>query len=125
MKNKANLYDIDGELLAKLDADDPQSIEVAKELVSKYQEKLKDETNKNKAGVYQTYINNLQRFIFNYYIYRPELLQNNLNVTQTQIQEAMEQLKADVDNEDYTEFEEVKESDMNDIEPVEPEVLED
>ena len=120
MKNNSNIYDIDGELIHSID-NGKLSVEDAEIRLNKYQEKLKqlvdNQEDSFKAGVYKTYIQNLQRYILNYYITHPEEAQARLS-TEQQIKEAMEQLKNDLEKEEaeekptimdeYVEFEEEK-----------------
>ena len=117
MKNNSNIYDIDGELIHSID-DGKLSPEEAETRLNKYQDKLKQLTDNQedsfKAGVYRTYIQNLQRYILNYYITHPEEGQKRLAMEE-QIKKAMEELKADVEAEEkptvmdeYVEFEEEK-----------------
>ena len=126
MKNNSNIYDIDGELIHSID-DGKLSPEEAETRLNKYQEKLKQLTDNQedsfKAGVYRTYIQNLQRYILNYYITHPEEGQKRLAMEE-QIKKAMEELKADVEAEEkptvmdeYVEFEEEtnNETDKEDI----------
>ena len=117
MKNNSNIYDIDGELIHSID-DGKLSPEEAETRLNKYQDKLKQLTDNQedsfKAGVYRTYIQNLQRYILNYYITHTEEGQKRLAMEE-QIKKAMEELKADVEAEEkptvmdeYVEFEEEK-----------------
>ena len=119
MKNNSNVYDIDGELIHSIE-DGKLSPEEAEIRLNKYQEKLKQLTDNQedsfKAGVYNTYIQNLQRYILNYYITHPEEARKRMSMEE-QVKQAMEDLKADVEAEDktvsdemdeYVEFEEQK-----------------
>lgn len=120
MKNKSNIYDIDGNLIRPIDDDKHMSVEEAEKRVKSYQDKLKDlEDNDPKAAIYNTYLQNLQRYILNYYITHPE--EANLRLSQEeQIKKAMKELKAEVDKEEaeeepketvmdeYVDFEETK-----------------
>lgn len=119
MKNNSNIYDIDGKLIRTAGDNEQLSIEEAEKRIQQYQDKMKDleDSNPNKA-VYTTYIQNLQRYIFNYYIIHPEEAKARLS-KEEEIKKAMEQLKADLDKEEteekptimdeYTDFEEIKE----------------
>jgi len=102
MKNNSNIYDIDGKLIRNIEDTDNMSVENAEKLMNEYQDKLKqlseNEKDSYKAGVYKTYIQNLQRYILNYYIEHPEEAQRRIS-TEAQIQKAMEELKADVEKE--------------------------
>ena len=100
MKNNSNIYDIDGKLIRDIEDTDNMSVENAEQLMNEYQDKLKqlseNEKDSYKAGVYKTYIQNLQRYILNYYIEHPEEAKKRIS-TEAQIQKAMEELKADVE----------------------------
>lgn len=104
MKSNTNIYDIDGNILRKAGDTGELSITEAQNRVKDYQEKIKElsenEGDKHKISVYQTYIDNLQRYIINYYINHPELMRNLHNTTQDEIQKAMEELKAEVEAEE-------------------------
>lgn len=116
MNNNGNIYDIDGELIHSIDSG-KLSVEEAEIRLNKYQEKLKQLTDnqedKFKAGVYNTYIQNLQRYMLNYYITHPEEAQKRMSMEE-QVKQAMEDLKADVEAEEkpavmdeYVQFEEL------------------
>lgn len=102
MKNNSNIYDIDGELIHSIN-DGKLSVGDAEIRLNKYQDKLKqladNQEDSHKAGVYQTYIQNLQRYILNYYITHPEEAQQRLSMEE-QIKKAMEELKSDVEAEE-------------------------
>ena len=119
MKNNSNIYDIDGEILRESGNTEELSLEEAQKRLDSYQKKLNElaekEPNSQKLSVYNTYIKNLQSYIFNYYLLHPELMQQFSKTTQDEIQKAMEDLKKDVEAEEketvmdeYTEFEEIK-----------------
>ena len=119
MKNDSNIYDIDGEILRESGNTEELSLEEAQKRLDSYQKKLNElaekEPNSQKLSVYNTYIKNLQSYIFNYYLLHPELMKWANKTTQDEIQQAMEDLKKDVEAEEketvmdeYTEFEEIK-----------------
>ena len=115
MTTNSNIYDIDGELLRPAGDTSGLSIEEAQKRIELYKEKLnklsEDSPKDPKIGVYNTYIKNLQIFIFNQYMLHPELIPQVEQTTQEQIQKAMEDLKAEVEAEEtdeYVDFEEVK-----------------
>ena len=119
MKNNSNIYDIDGEILRESGNTEELSLEEAQKRLDSYQKKLNElaekEPNSQKLSVYNTYIKNLQSYIFNYYLLHPELMQQFSKTTQDESQKAMEDLKKDVEAEEketvmdeYTEFEEIK-----------------
>lgn len=113
MKNDKNIYDINGNLLRAAGDTTELSVEEAEKRMKEYQEQLAQlpENEQAKASVLNTYIKNLQSYIFNYYIIHPEEYSARFKTTEQQVKEAMDQLKAEVDSEEnneYVEFEEVK-----------------
>lgn len=120
MTTNNNIYDIDGELLRSAGDTSDLTIDEAQKRIEKYQKKLNElsekEPNNPKLSIYNTYIKNLQSYIFNQYILHPELMPKVEQTTQEQIQKAMEDLKAEVEAEEaketvmdqYVDFEEVK-----------------
>ena len=127
MTTNSNIYDIDGELLRSAGDTSDLTIDEAQKRIEQYQKKLNElsekEPNNPKLSVYNTYIKNLQSYIFNQYILHPELMPKVEQTTQEQIQKAMEDLKAEVEAEEaketkmgpvsdetdeYVDFEEVK-----------------
>ena len=114
MTTDSNIYDIDGEILREAGDTEELSIKKKQKRVTSYQEKLKNLDPKDpKVSIYNTYIRNLQSYIFNQYLLYPELMPHMQNTTQDEIKKAMEELKAEVENEEnneeYVDFEEVKE----------------
>ncbi len=123
MTTNSNTYDIDGELLRSAGDTSDLTIDEAQKRIEQYQKKLNElsekEPNNPKLSIYNTYIKNLQSYIFNQYILHPELMPKVEQTTQEQIQKAMEDLKAEVEAEEaketvsdetdeYVDFEEVK-----------------
>lgn len=123
MTINSNIYDIDGELLRSVDDTSSLTIEEAQKRIKKYQDKLNElsekEPNSQKLSIYNTYIKNLQIYIFNQYILHPELIPSVETTTREQIQNAIDELKAEVEAEEstesapdkmeeYVDFEEVK-----------------
>ncbi len=127
MTTNSNIYDIDGELLRSAGDTSGLTIDEAQKRIEQYQKKLNElsekEPNNPKLSIYNTYIKNLQSYIFNQYILHPELMPKVEQTTQEQIQKAMEDLKAEVEAEEaketktepvsdetdeYVDFEEVK-----------------
>ncbi len=127
MTTNSNIYDIDGELLRSAGDASDLTIDEAQKRIEQYQKKLNElsekEPNNPKLSIYNTYIKNLQSYIFNQYILHPELMPKVEQTTQEQIQKAMEDLKAEVEAEEaketktepvsdetdeYVDFEEVK-----------------
>ena len=114
MKNNSNIYDIDGEIIRKAGDVEQMRIESAQKKIDSYKEKLKELDPKDpKVSIYNTYIRNLQSYIFNQYLLHPELMPHMQNTTQDEIKKAMEELKAEVENEE-------KETVMDEyVEPIE------
>ena len=123
MTTNSNIYDIDGELLRSAGDTSDLTIDEAQKRIEQYQKKLNElsekEPNNPKLSIYNTYIKNLQSYIFNQYILHPELMPKVEHTTQEQIQKAMEDLKAEVEAEEtiestpdemdkYVDFEEIK-----------------
>ena len=114
MTTNSNIYDIDGEILREAGNTEELSIDEAQKRVNSYQEKLKELDPKDpKVSIYNTYIRNLQSYIFNQYLLHPELMPIQHNTTQDEIKKAMEELKAEAENEE-------KETVMDEyVEPIE------
>lgn len=123
MTTNSNIYDIDGELLRSAGDTSDLTIDEAQKRIEQYQKKLNElsekEPNSQKLSIYNTYIKNLQIYIFNQYILHPELIPSVETTTREQIQNAIDELKAEVEAEEttestpdemdkYVDFEEVK-----------------
>lgn len=128
MKNNSNIYDIDGNIIRKAGDNDKMTVEEAQKRMDYYKSKLEELDEKDpKASTYMTYIRNLRDYIVKEYItMTPEQRsaemerlskQKSLN---EQIQNAMEELKKEVEEEkerpetvmdEYVDFEEVKNED--------------
>ena len=111
MKNKSNIYDIDGELLRHIDDTSELSVEEAKKRIEKYKNKLeeleKTPENKKKIDAYSTYIRNLSSYIFNKQLKDIQLGKIQQNI-QDEVTEALKDTEKTVDNMDeYTDFEEI------------------
>lgn len=124
MKNDSNIYDIDGEILRESGNTEELSLEEAQKRLDSYQKKLNElaekEPNSPKLSVYNTYIKNLQSYIFNYYIAHPELMKWMNKTTQDEIQQAMEDLKKDVEVEKEDTIMESISNEMDEyVEPIE------
>ena len=114
MTTDSNIYDIDGEIIRKAGDVEQMRIESAQQKSDSQKEKLKELDPKDpKVSIYNTYIRNLQSYIFNQYLLHPELMPHMQNTTQDEIKKAMEELKAEVENEE-------KETVMDEyVEPIE------
>ena len=125
MKNDTNIYDIDGNIIRKAGDNHKFTIEEIEKLVDDLTEKVRQNPDNQ---VYKVYLNNAQAYLYNMYNNmstedlkkRISILQESINEAQTEeskaekeqldaVAEAMEQLKAEYDNEnEYTDFEEIK-----------------
>lgn len=124
MKNNSNIYDIDGEILRESGNTEELTLEEAQKRLDSYQKKLNElaekEPNSQKLSVYNTYIKNLQSYIFNYYLLHPELMKWANKTTQDEIQKAMEDLKKDVEAEEKETVTESISNEMDEyVEPIE------
>lgn len=124
MKNNSNIYDIDGEILRESGNTEELTLEEAQNRLESYQKKLNElaekEPNSQKLSVYNTYIKNLQSYIFNYYLLHPELMKWMNKTTQDEIQKAMEDLKKDVEEEEKETVMESISNEMDEyVEPIE------
>lgn len=124
MKNNSNIYDIDGEILRESGNTEELTLEEAQKRLDSYQKKLNElaekEPNSQKLSVYNTYIKNLQSYIFNYYLLHPELMKWANKTTQDEIQQAMEDLKKDVEAEEKETVTESISNEMDEyVEPIE------
>lgn len=112
MKINSNIYDIYGNLLRKFEDTTHLDVNEAETRLRDYQEKLSklpdDKEHKHEAMILSTYIKNLQSYMFNYYIIHPEEYAARVKTTEQQVKDAMEELKAEVDGDEYVPFEEVK-----------------
>lgn len=124
MKNETNIYDIDGNIIRKAGDNHKFTIEEIEKLVDDLTEKVRQNPDNQ---VYKVYLNNAQAYLYNMYNNmstedlkkRISILQESINKAQTEeskaekeqldaVAEAMEQLKAEYDNEnEYTDFEEI------------------
>ena len=105
MKNNSNIYDIDGELIRAFDDTHKWSVKEAQEKIEYYRKKIEEVgEDSDKVAVYATYIRNLTKYVWELYAkmtpeqFNAELenakKQENL---QEQIQNAMEELKREVE----------------------------
>lgn len=146
MKNDTNLYDIDGNLIRAVDDTHKMTLKEAQEKIEEYRNKLKELDEKDpKAVIYATYMRNLAQYIMTLYAKMPAeqlnaiLEENKAKALGDQVKDAIEQLKSDVEEPISTEDSPVTQDDLlvernetetvmdeyvNEIEPVEPEVLE-
>lgn len=112
MKNNSNIYDIDGELIRKFGDNHKLTLQEAQKKVKFYAEKLKELKNDDpKVAIYNTYIRNLNGYIFNLYSQMSmSEIKDELgkltpqNTTEEQVKTAIEELKSEIEpeNKDYT-----------------------
>lgn len=99
----SNIYDIDGELIYNINNPGSFTVEDAQERVKKYQEKLnKIDEKSHKAGVYRTYIANLQKFILNKYLANPDTLKQLFSATHETDKEEINNALNDLNNDGIT-----------------------
>lgn len=126
MTNNSNIYDIDGEIIRKIDDDHQWTVEEVKNKIEYYRNKLKDLAEDDKKAVlYATYMRNLSNYLLVLYSkMTPDQLNAEINAakaltTNEQVKKAMEELQNSLDEEEkeepketvmdeYVDFEEVK-----------------
>ena len=142
MKNDSNIYDIDGNLIRAIDDDHKMTLKEAQEKIEEYRKKLKKLDEKDpKAVMYATYMRNLSQYIMTLYAKMPAEQLNALieehksKDLKEQVEQAIEDLKSSVETEETpitqddllverNETDTIMDEYVNEIEPVEPEVLE-
>lgn len=126
MTNNSNIYDIDGEIIRKIDDDHQWTVEEVKNKIEYYRNKLKDLAEDDKKAIlYATYMRNLSNYLLVLYSkMTPDQLNAEINAakaltTNEQVKKAMEELQNSLDEEEkeepketvmdeYVDFEEVK-----------------
>lgn len=111
MKNNSNIYDIDGKLLRSVDDTTKLTIDEASERIEYYKNKISElSENDPKVAVYNTYINNLNKYIIETYSnmstdeLKAELDRQSVKYsTQEQIQKAINELKEETESEESEE----------------------
>lgn len=142
MKNDSNIYDIDGNLIRAIDDDHKMTLKEAQEKIEEYRKKLEKLDEKDpKAVMYATYMRNLSQYIMTLYAKMPAEQLNALieehksKDLKEQVEQAIEDLKSSVETEETpitqddllverNETDTIMDEYVNEIEPVEPEVLE-
>ena len=142
MKNDSNIYDIDGNLIRAIDDDHKMTLKEAQEKIEEYRKKLEKLDEKDpKAVMYATYMRNLSQYIMTLYAKMPAEQLNALieehksKDLKEQVEQAIEELKSSVETEETpitqddllverNETDTIMDEYVNEIEPVEPEVLE-
>lgn len=119
MTNNSNIYDIDGEIIRKIDDNHQWTVEEVKNKIEYYRNKLKDLAEDDKKAVlYATYMRNLSNYLLILYSkMTPDQLNAEINAakaltTDEQVKKAMEELQDSL-NEEEKEKEEPKETVMD------------
>lgn len=119
MTNNSNIYDIDGEIIRKIDDNHQWTVEEVKNKIEYYRNKLKDLAEDDKKAVlYATYMRNLSNYLLVLYSkMTPDQLNAEINATKAlttneQVKKAMEELQDSL-NEEEKEKEEPKETVMD------------
>lgn len=119
MTNDSNIYDIDGEIIRKIDDNHQWTVEEVKNKIEYYRNKLKDLAEDDKKAVlYATYMRNLSNYLLVLYSkMTPDQLNAEINAakaltTDEQVKKAMEELQDSL-NEEEKEKEEPKETVMD------------
>lgn len=132
MKNDTNIYDIDGEIIRKIDDTHKMTVEEASDKIEYYRKKLEEVGEKDpKAVVYSTYMRNLSQYIMSLYAtMTPEELKAQIEKAKAnkdinnQVKEALEELKKQLPEDEEPEDNQQKETvmdeyvDFQEIEPV-------
>lgn len=130
MTNNSNIYDIDGEIIRKIDDDHQWTVEEVKNKIEYYRNKLKDLAEDDKKAVlYATYMRNLSNYLLVLYSkMTPDQLNAEINAakaltTNEQVKKAMEELQDSLNEEEkepketvmdeYVDFEEVTNTEDN------------
>ena len=130
MTNNSNIYDIDGEIIRKIDDNHQWTVEEVKNKIEYYRNKLKDLAEDDKKAVlYATYMRNLSNYLLVLYSkMTPDQLNAEINAakaltTNEQVKKAMEELQDSLNEEEkepketvmdeYVDFEEVKNTEDN------------
>ena len=130
MTNNSNIYDIDGEIIRKIDDNHQWTVEEVKNKIEYYRNKLKDlAEDDKKAVIYATYMRNLSNYLLVLYSkMTPDQLNAEINAakaltTNEQVKKAMEELQDSLNEEEkepketvmdeYVDFEEVKNTEDN------------
>lgn len=119
MTNNSNIYDIDGEIIRKIDDDHQWTVEEVKNKIEYYRNKLKDLAEDDKKAIlYATYMRNLSNYLLVLYSkMTPDQLNAEINAakaltTNEQVKKAMEELQDSL-NEEEKEKEGPKETVMD------------
>ena len=119
MTNNSNIYDIDGEIIRKIDDNHQWTVEEVKNKIEYYRNKLKDLAEDDKKAIlYATYMRNLSNYLLVLYSkMTPDQLNAEINAakaltTNEQVKKAMEELQDSL-NEEEKEKEEPKETVMD------------
>ena len=109
MNNNSNIYDIDGNLIRKVDDSHKWTVKEVKDKIEYYRKKLIEIGEKDpKAVIYATYMRNLSNYLFVLYSQMPaEQLNAEIEAakalsTSDQVQKAMQELANDLNNDGET-----------------------
>ena len=107
MTNNSNIYDIDGEVIRKIDDNHQWTVEEVKNKIEYYRNKLKDlAEDDKKAALYATYMRNLSNYLFVLYSkMTPDQLNAEIDAakvlsTDEQVKKAMEELQDSLEEEE-------------------------
>lgn len=107
MTNNSNIYDIDGEIIRKIDDNHQWTVEEVKNKIEYYRNKLKDLAEDDKKAVlYATYMRNLSNYLLVLYSkMTPDQLNAEINAakaltTNEQVKKAMEELQDSLNEEE-------------------------
>lgn len=94
------MYDIDNK---KIPTDKELTVEEAKNLIEHYKELAEKEESNHKKGVYNTYIRNLNSWLFKYYLNNPQIIEELIkNTDKDVINSAIEEISEGLSNDTTT-----------------------
>lgn len=94
------MYDIDNK---KIPTDKELTVEEAKNLIEHYKELAEKEESNHKKGVYNTYIKNLNSWLFKYYLNNPQIVEELIkNTDKDVINNAIEEISEELSNDTTT-----------------------
>jgi len=94
------MYDIDNK---KIPTDKELTVEEARNLIEHYKELAENEESNHKRGVYNTYIKNLNSWLFKYYLNNPQIVEELIkNTDKDVINNAIEEISEELSNDTTT-----------------------
>lgn len=94
------MYDIDNK---KIPTDKELTVEEARNLIEHYKELAENEESNHKKGVYNTYIKNLNTWLFKYYLNNPQIVEELIkNTDKDVINNAIEEISEELSNDTTT-----------------------